>query len=312
MELCEEFFEANSPPADIQSITDGVTEFVREHHINGRRIAMIASGGTTVPVERNTVRFLDNFSSGQRGAASAEYFLAQGYAVIFLHRSSSLKPFQRHCASDNPLDWLSYGGRKLQVDTATSENLEGKLASVLPQYIEVKKNNSLHLVPFTSVFEYFFYLRQISNALKPIEKQALFYLAAAVSDFYIKPSDMPQHKVQSSGELQLKFSHTPKMLLLLTSKWVPKAFVVTFKLETEEPLLIPHAKAALDKYHHQLVVANLLETRRTSVTLVCVENQETVTMKLSTATKVSGICAVRELEDSIVSEIVQKHSFFLA
>ncbi len=40
------------------------------------------------------------------------------------------------------------------------------------------------------MFEYFFYLRQISNALKPIEKQALFYLAAAVSDFYIKPSDM--------------------------------------------------------------------------------------------------------------------------
>ena len=33
----------------------------------------LQSGGTTVPVERNTVRFLDNFSSGQRGAASAEY-----------------------------------------------------------------------------------------------------------------------------------------------------------------------------------------------------------------------------------------------
>ncbi len=64
----------------------------------------------------------------------------------------------------------------------------------------------------------------------------------------------------------------------------------------------------------QLVVANLLETRRTSVTLVCVENQETVTMKLSTAPKVSdcsGVCAVRELEDSIVSEIMQKHSSFL-
>ena len=42
MELCEEFFEANSPPCDTQSITDGVMEFVREHHINGRRIAMIA------------------------------------------------------------------------------------------------------------------------------------------------------------------------------------------------------------------------------------------------------------------------------
>ncbi len=42
MELCEEFFEANSPPGDTQSITDGVVEFVRKHHINGRRIAMIA------------------------------------------------------------------------------------------------------------------------------------------------------------------------------------------------------------------------------------------------------------------------------
>ena len=31
------------------------------------------SGGTTVPLETNTVRFIDNFSSGSRGAASAEY-----------------------------------------------------------------------------------------------------------------------------------------------------------------------------------------------------------------------------------------------
>jgi hypothetical protein len=31
------------------------------------------SGGTTVPLETNTVRFIDNFSSGARGAASAEY-----------------------------------------------------------------------------------------------------------------------------------------------------------------------------------------------------------------------------------------------
>lgn len=33
-------------------------------------------GGTTVPLEKNTVRFIDNFSSGARGAASAEHFLA--------------------------------------------------------------------------------------------------------------------------------------------------------------------------------------------------------------------------------------------
>ena len=33
----------------------------------------VQSGGTAVPLETNTVRFVDNFSSGMRGASSAEY-----------------------------------------------------------------------------------------------------------------------------------------------------------------------------------------------------------------------------------------------
>ena len=35
------------------------------------------------------------------------YFLAHGYAVIFLHRANSLKPFQRHFSKENPLDWFT-------------------------------------------------------------------------------------------------------------------------------------------------------------------------------------------------------------
>lgn len=54
------------------------------------------SGGTTVPLENQTVRFIDNFSAGTRGATSAEYFLEQGYAVIFMHRQHSLQPYSRH------------------------------------------------------------------------------------------------------------------------------------------------------------------------------------------------------------------------
>lgn len=57
---------------------------------------MAQSGGTTVPLETNTVRFLDNFSAGTRGATSAEYFIEMGYAVIFLHRQFSLEPYTRH------------------------------------------------------------------------------------------------------------------------------------------------------------------------------------------------------------------------
>jgi len=47
---------------------------------------LFQSGGTTVPLEHNTVRFVDNFSAGTRGSASAEYFLGAGYSVIFLYR----------------------------------------------------------------------------------------------------------------------------------------------------------------------------------------------------------------------------------
>ena len=61
------------------------------------------SGGTTVPLEHNMVRFVDNFSAGTRGSASAEYFLAQGYAVVFLHRRFSLEPFSRHYRYGAPL-----------------------------------------------------------------------------------------------------------------------------------------------------------------------------------------------------------------
>ncbi|OAV84623.1 hypothetical protein PTTG_31150, partial [Puccinia triticina 1-1 BBBD Race 1] len=58
----------------------------------------------------NSVRFLDNFSAGTRGSASAEAFLRTNqYAVIFLHRSHSLEPFSRHYPhSTNPfLDLLA-------------------------------------------------------------------------------------------------------------------------------------------------------------------------------------------------------------
>jgi phosphopantothenate---cysteine ligase (ATP) len=46
--------------------------------------------------ENQTVRFIDNFSAGTRGACSAEYFIENGYAVIFLHRKFSLLPYARH------------------------------------------------------------------------------------------------------------------------------------------------------------------------------------------------------------------------
>ena len=39
---------------------------------------------------------------------------------------------------------------------------------------------------------------------------------------------------------------------LIGSTWAPHAYVVTFKLETDEALLRPKSRAALAHYHHQL------------------------------------------------------------
>jgi hypothetical protein len=61
-----------------------------------RKVVCVTSGGTIVALEKNMVRFLDNFSGGNRGAASVEIFLQQGYSVIMLRRKGSAAPFSRY------------------------------------------------------------------------------------------------------------------------------------------------------------------------------------------------------------------------
>ena len=70
-------------------------KFMTERCTDEKPVVCITSGGTIVPLEKNTVRFIDNFSRGERGANSAESFLALDYAVIFLHRVGSSVPFTR-------------------------------------------------------------------------------------------------------------------------------------------------------------------------------------------------------------------------
>lgn len=60
---------------------------------NNSKIVLITSGGTSIKLEKNTVRSIENFSTGKRGALCCENFLNSGFYVIFLHRENSLKPF---------------------------------------------------------------------------------------------------------------------------------------------------------------------------------------------------------------------------
>lgn len=92
--------------------------------------------------------------------------------------------------------------------------------------------------------------------------RVMFYLAAAVSDFYVPWPDLPEHKIQSrGGALNLQLQQVPKCLGLLRNEWAPDAFHVSFKLETDEELLLKKAKAAITNYGMHCVVANELHTR---------------------------------------------------
>jgi phosphopantothenate-cysteine ligase len=204
----------------------------------------------------HSVRFLDNFSAGTRGAASAEHFLRTGqYAVIFLHRQHSLQPFSRHYShSVNPfLDLLDIVGNEDDAaaeledpndrhlfppiapmhSPPTSPSLRHRtlpdlgnaaelsdastpppqpagptiqiqpphlapMLSLLKSYKLVKSLNLLHSIHFVTVSDYLWYLRGISRVMgqtkdrqgNALGRRGMYYLAAAVSDFFIPYTKM--------------------------------------------------------------------------------------------------------------------------
>ena len=273
------WFEENPAPKNAEVIQSQVEAFCTLHQRN--RIILVTSGGTTIPFEKNTVRFIDNFSQGTRGSASTEYFLQhdQDIAVIFLYRSTTLRPFTRHFAHTNFLDMLqisdSQDARQLQVIPKHAP----QVLHIWQAYQQVKSNNRLLEVAFTTLTDYLWYLKIICQQLKPLGPQALLYLAAAVSDFYIPRQDMAEHKLQSSeGAPTVQLKMVPKMLAPLVKDWVPQAFVVSFKLETDESILLSKAHKALQTYRHRIVVANLLHSRKERVILVETEKEDLILM----------------------------------
>lgn len=63
------FFKTNELNLN-ENVMERITGFINEKR--GQEIVLVTSGGTAVPLEKQTVRFLDNFSTGNRGALSTE------------------------------------------------------------------------------------------------------------------------------------------------------------------------------------------------------------------------------------------------
>uniref|UniRef100_A0A8C2WI39 Phosphopantothenate--cysteine ligase n=1 Tax=Cyclopterus lumpus TaxID=8103 RepID=A0A8C2WI39_CYCLU len=271
--LAEEF----AVPSHVEEVKEKMAVFARHHAAADRRVVLITSGGTKVPLESRTVRFLDNFSSGRRGASSAEYFIESGYAVIFLYRHRSLYPYTRIFSNINMLDALKFSdgeGVSGNAEVVVNQQVLPNIAKALKRYQEMKEGKLLLPIEFSTLSEYLHLLKAAAQALSTIGSKAMFYLAAAVSDFYIPASEMPEHKIQSSnGPLQLSMNMVPKILSPLVKDWAPQAFVISFKLETDATILLDRARRALDTYRHQAVVANVLDSRRGYVVVVTPETQ---------------------------------------
>lgn len=75
----DEFFKETTPPKvffyykkqNLNEISTKIKDFI--NNLKDLPIVIITSGGTQIPMEKHTVRFIDNFSTGKRGALSAEY-----------------------------------------------------------------------------------------------------------------------------------------------------------------------------------------------------------------------------------------------
>ena len=226
------------------------------------RVALVTSGGTTVPLERNTVRFVDNFSGGLRGAVSTELLLEMGYAVIFLHRTRSTLPFLRFFQNEEMLGHL-VPAEDGSVVLAGQPEAHAALVAMR------RHASRLLSLPFFSVSEYLDLFAAISRLMDT--PRALIYACAAVSDFFIPEDEMAEHKIQSrdnSHGLDLHLKNVPKMLGKLRSEWCPHATIVTFKLETDESILLSKASASMKSYGQDIVVGNVLATYRHRVILM--------------------------------------------
>lgn len=302
----ESFFDSAPPLKDSAGIIKKLKEFIEYNSTppgkgSPRRVVCVTSGGTTVPLEQRCVRYIDNFSSGHRGATSTEYFIKARYAVIFLYRRGTFQPYCQSLPEDPLLECFECSDDStIQVRQPHTEAVK---RAVSDHHAAIAGGHLLKL-PFTTIFEYLQILQSIATSMKDLGSLAVFYLAAAVSDFYVPWKSMAEHKIQSaSGPLDMRLVQVPKMLSALKKEWAPMAFCISFKLETDSKILLEKAEMALKKYRMHMVVANELSTRKEEVTVVT-GNEKILVCRDKTQ-------ADSDVEEPLIELIVGRHSAYV-
>eukprot|EP00922_Rhytidocystis_sp_ex-Travisia-forbesii_P025257 GHVS01037078.1.p1 GENE.GHVS01037078.1~~GHVS01037078.1.p1 ORF type:complete len:360 (-),score=60.48 GHVS01037078.1:147-1226(-) len=273
-------------------------------HVGIGCVVVITSGGTCVPLESQTVRVLENFSTGKRGAALAEYFLSIGYRVILLTRDRCQQPYIRHLQHEAhqglPTELMRcfnlvdrQNNQRISFTPPPSADDNNTTGDVFIRAIEdyQKHRDNLFVLSYTSLSDYLHCFRMLALECDRLGHLCLFVCCAAVSDFFIPSKLMAQHKIQSrqGSSIMLELQTVPKMLGLLREA-CQSAMLVSFKLETDDVILESKAKASLQAYHMDYVVGNLLQTRYSQLTVWGKDGSKTdLTTALSTYKSVDDL-----------------------
>jgi phosphopantothenate-cysteine ligase len=338
-------------------------EFVAQHAVHHRPLAVVTSGGTVADLELNSVRCLDNFSTGLRGAIAVEEFLKRGYAVVHLQRTGSAAPYARVLSQylglsaanqslsveslgklfairgenededlvrsvlhgdpwlSEPADEVTSNGHKRQQPDELSLHrgiiFSSHIHRMLRERSSALSEGRLLTINFRSVEDYLGKLELCATTLRDCNSLALFFLAAAVSDFYIPYEERSEHKLQSAdGALVLRLSPVPKRMGSIRQEWAPHSFVVSLKLETDQTLLRQKAERAVAKYGCHMVIGNLLHTRHEIVNVLKPPDFTHVTNNTQdwSFEEISRPASghVDTLESAIVDSVVQAHFEYIS
>ncbi|CAL5418493.1 unnamed protein product [Camellia sinensis] len=244
--LCEEiksFFDSAPPLKDGPRIRGEGTG----------RVVCVASGGTTVPLEKRC--------SCRECRASYEGVPASHFVDLFR---------KIHCLN------VLRSARSLIFKMLHQSHSEA-VKRAISEHCGAVEGGLLLKLPFTSIFDYLQILQLIAMSMRNLETHTMFCLAAAASNFYVPWNSMNlvldifwwrfmktcysclerkevdnscrevEHKLQSgSGPLDMQLVQVPKTFSVLRNDWAPMAFFISFK----------KADMALKKHKMHVVVAN--------------------------------------------------------
>jgi len=156
----------------------------------------------------------------------------------------------------------------------------------------------------------------------------------ATGDEHVGHKSAIEVKEDGAG-IDIHLSPVPKCISLLRGVWAPDAFCISFKLETDKNILYDKAKMAMERYGIHMVIGNLLSTRHEKVwalqkrnedeedsnhengtTTICSNNDDPLVEILELSKGANGTNAGSsssdELEESIISHIVERHFSYIA